>query len=88
MSQVIKYYCDAKGCKSERAGNESIRVYSHSTRDASGMNHHWLARFDLCAKCLLNFTDALIDSMEHRGRIGQRTPFKIVQDWEIKYELL
>ncbi len=87
MSQVIKHYCDWKGCKAERAGNDNIGVFSHTSADASGNGHEtWYATFDLCANHLLFFVRKLIENSEQGKKVCKET-LQLVKDLEISFEL-
>lgn len=72
--KIERFRCDVEGCQQERAGDKSLYVYSHSTPDASGNgSEHWQAVFDLCARHLLDFSQALIYNVEDK-----KSPIKLL----------
>jgi len=91
MSSQIKHYCDWPECKRERAGAQSILVFSHKSPDASGNGSEvWDAVFDLCEIHIFAYLNTLIESLQtygKRGLVKMRTPFEIVKDLGIKFEL-
>ena len=91
MSSKTIHYCDWDGCKEQRAGKQSLQAFSHSSADASGNgSEQWYAVFDLCIEHLITYTESLTESLERYGKQGKvkmRSPFEIVKDLHINYEL-
>lgn len=87
MTQIVKYLCDKKDCKRERAGDRGLHIFSHSTPDASGNgSEQWQASADLCPQHLLEFTQFLIGLIEDK-----RLPKQLKDAYEkfnVSFELL
>lgn len=90
MSAVTKHYCDWKGCKRERVGR-TLKVFSHTSSDPSGNgSNKWEAAFDLCAEHVMEYVDQLAENVQGYGRFGAvkpRTPFEIVKELQIHFEI-
>jgi hypothetical protein len=81
--EVKKYYCDHKDCKKERVGK--VQAFSHDQMDASGNGReYWHGEADLCIEHLLDYTEALIETLEK----GINTkPLSLMKILGIKYEI-
>jgi len=87
MARIENYICDKKDCKRLRVGEGSLRIFSHSTPDASGNGYeHWQAKADLCPQHLLEFTQFLIGLIEDK-----RLPKQLKEAFEkfgVSFELI
>lgn len=63
--KIEKFLCDKEGCKNERAGDKSLKLFLNSNMDASGNGReYWHAYFDLCAKHTLELLQLLLDGFK------------------------
>lgn len=87
MTQVIKYYCNKKGCRQERGGSRSLHIFSHSTPDASGNgSEHWQAVADFCPEHLLQFTQFLVGLIEDK-RLPKNLK-EVYEKFDVSFELV